>query len=210
MLIQPAFGKTMKKIILIILLVGISGCASLTRPGAPFYEMEQRDKLDKATMLQKKEKTAEAVTLLTKITEDPGVSGVTDEALFRLAILRLSSGFDADNLEQSKRFLVKLKKNYPASSWSLPALSLTEFLELSDKALQQGMKLKQQNISLTRENKELKENNLSMARELKNVKETNLNLSKEISELSLRVEKLKYLDLDMEKGNKHLRRPHFR
>jgi hypothetical protein len=200
----------MKKFILIILLIGMSGCVSLTKPGAPFYGMGQKSKLDKATMLQNQGKTADAVTLLTEITEDPGVSGVTDEALFRLGILRLSSGFEANNLEQGKKDLGRLAKDYPASSWNLLALPLTEFLALSDKALRQGKKLTQQNLSLTKENKELKENNLSMARELKNVKESNVSLSKENAELRQRVEKLKSLDLDMEKGNKHSHRPRVR
>jgi hypothetical protein len=49
-----------------------------------------------------------------------------------------------------------------------------------------------------------------MAKELRNVKEINASLSKENSGLRQRVEKLKSIDLDMEKGNKHLGRPRVR
>jgi hypothetical protein len=188
----------------------MNGCATLTKPGAPFYGMGQKDKLATASMLQKQGKTSESKNLLSEICAEPAVPGVTDEALFRLAILRLGSEFEADNIEKCKKELDRLAQDFPSSSWTQLALPLRNFLASSGKALKQGKKLSEQNKSLSKENRELKDNSLSMAKELRNVKEINASLSKENSGLRQRVEKLKSIDLDMEKGNKHLGRPRVR
>ncbi len=179
----------------------------MTKPGAPFYGLGQKDKLDKALTLQKQGKSGDAVKLLSEIVEEPAVPGVTDEALFRLGVLRIGTGFGADSIDKGKRDLDRLAKEYPASSWALLASPLKDFLTSSDKALQQGKKLSDQNASLAKENRELKENIVSMARELKSTKESHASLTKENADLRERVEKLKYIDLDLEKGSKRFRRP---
>jgi hypothetical protein len=200
----------MKKYIVIILLIGLGGCATMTKPGAPFYSVGQKGKLDKATKLLEQGKTAAAEKLLTEISNEPGVPGVTDEALLRLGILRLGSRVTTDSIEKSRKELDRLAKDFPASSWTLLSLPLRDFLASANKSKQQGKKLAEQNLSLTKENKECKENSLSMAKELKNIKDANVSLTKENTDLRQRVEKIKSLDLDMEKGSKRFGRPRAR
>lgn len=207
MLFNPSFDRNMKKIFaLIVLAAGLSGCAMMTKPGAPLYGFGQREKLDQAVLLQKQGKTDDAVKLLSGIVAEPGVKGVTDEALFRLGIMRIGAGFDAETIDKGKKYLDRLVKEYPESSWTVLASPLTVFLATSDKGLQQGKKLSEQNASLAKENRDLKENIGSLAKELKSVKESNGSLSKENADLRDRVEKLKYIDIDLEKGSKRLRK----
>ncbi len=210
MLFHPSFVKATKRLLAVILVTSLSGCAMMTSPGAPFYGMGQKDKLDKAFALQKQGKSEDAIKLLSGIVNEPGVTGVTDEALFRLGVLRIGSGFGSDSVDKGKKDLDRLAKEYPASSWTLLASPLREFLASSDKALRQGKKLSEQNVSLAKENRELKENIISMAREMKSAKESCVSLTKENADLRERVEKLKYIDLDLEKGSKRLRRHNVR
>ncbi len=200
----------MKKFALIIILViGLNGCATLSKPGAPFYGMGQKKKLSSALTFLQQGKTADAAELLSAICEEPGVPGVTDEALFRLSVLRLGSGMETTAVEQSKNDLVRLEKEYPSSSWVPLASTLREFLASTNNKLGREKKLKELNQSLSRENRELKEtnrelkeHNISLSKEQRVLKDSNLSLLKENAELRQSVEKMKSLDLDLERRPK--------
>lgn len=207
---KAAFESIMKKLALtIILVIGLSGCATLTKPGGPFYGTGQKNKLSGALTLLQQGKSADAAEVLTAICEEPGVPGVTDEALFRLSVLRLGSVMEANVVEQSKHDLERLEKEYPSSSWVPLASTLREFLASTNNKLLREKKLKDQNLSLSRENRDLKEENRglkehnnSLSKEQRLLKESNLSLLKENAELRQNVEKMKTIDLDLERRPK--------
>ena len=152
----------------------MSGCASLNQKGGIFHRYGQEKKLDKAVTLLKDGKISEATKLLTAICSESGVPGVTDEALFRLSLLRLESIQEKNGTLKAQHDLERLQKEYPSSSWTPLASSLSEFLSSADDVRQQDRKLKELNLSLTKENKELRES----------------------------IEKLKNLELEMGRGTK--------
>ncbi|HET6420945.1 MAG TPA: hypothetical protein VFG19_12345 [Geobacteraceae bacterium] len=193
----------MRKIALIIILAfGLGGCATLSQPGGPFYGVEQKKMLSDAVILLQQGKKARAAELLAAVCKAPPVPGVTDEALFRLGVLRLGPGDESKTITQSRNYLNRLVKEFPDSSWTPPALTLSGFLAGTDnklQQLQQDGKLKEVIISLTKENRELKERNASLLKEQRVLKDSNLSLLKENTELRQNVEKLKYIDLDLER-----------
>ena len=109
------------------------------------------------------------------ISAEQGVPGVTDEALFRLSLLRLGSVQDKNVVFQTKHNLERLQKEYPASSWTPLASSLAEFIDSDDDVRLQARKLKDLNGALTKENRDLHTS----------------------------IEKLKNLELEMGKGTRH-------
>ncbi|HEY6873311.1 MAG TPA: lipoprotein [Geobacteraceae bacterium] len=166
----------MKKHILIITAaLAVSGCAGLTRPGGAFYPSAQENKLDRAVTLLQQGKTSAAEGLLSAICAGPKVAGVTDEALFRLSLLQLGSGKERNGGAQALHNLERLKREYPASSWTPLAAGLTDLLASADDVRQQNRKLKELNLSLTKENKELHQS----------------------------IDKLKNLEMELGRGTKH-------
>ncbi len=188
--------------LIITVVIGLSGCATLSEPGGPFYGAEQKKMLSDAVLLLQQGKTARAAELLTAVCKAPPVPGVTDEALFRLGVLRLGSGDETKKITQSRSYLNRLVKEFPDSSWTPQASTLSGFLAGTDNRLQQiqqESRLKEVIISLTKENRELKERNASLLKEQRILKDSNLSLLKENTELRQNVEKLKYIDLDLER-----------
>ncbi len=186
-----------KNILIMILAIGMGGCAALTNPGGLLYPSGQQMKLSKAVALLQEGDSSAAAVLLNDISADPPVPGVTDEALFLLSILRLGSGGDVNNIAQAQNDLEQLGKEYPSSSWAPLATSLSGFLAAAYETRQQEDKLNESNLSLSQENKELKELNLTLTKELKAVKESNLALTKENSGLREISEKLKFENQDL-------------
>lgn len=93
----------------------------------------------------------------------PTGGGLTDEALFRLALLHLRDG-EGRGEARSLALLERLKKEYPRSSWTYQSAPLTAYLVSDEKE-------REKNILLNRENRELRQS----------------------------IDRLKNLDLEMEK-----------
>jgi hypothetical protein len=191
----------MKKSFLIIFLaLEMSGCATLTKPGGVLYHSSQKVKLSRAVTLLEQGKTMAAAELLAAICADPGVPGVTDEALFRLSLLQLESNQEKNGTIKAQNNLERLQKEYPSSSWTPLASSLSEFLSTTDDVRQQNRKFEELNLSLTKEQRVFKEQKRSLAKENSDLKEQNLSLTKENLELRQGIEKLKALELELAKG----------
>jgi hypothetical protein len=135
--------------------LALSACAGLTRPGGVLYGPAQKNKLARAITLLEEGKTSAAAELLSAISAEQGVPGVTDEALLRLSLLRLGSVQGNNGSSLAQRDLKRLQKEYPASSWTPAASSLSEFLALDEDARLQARKLKESNSALTKENRDL-------------------------------------------------------
>ncbi|KAF0220079.1 MAG: hypothetical protein FD174_1524 [Geobacteraceae bacterium] len=179
----------MKNIIMIsVIALGLNGCATMQKPDTPFYSFAQERKLSSAVRLLEEGNALAATKLLTEITNEKGVPGVTDEALFRLTLLNIRPDMEQNGFSQAHKRLERLQKEYPSSSWARTAWPLMEFLENAEEVRRQNRNLKNVNQSLTKENKELHQN----------IKELNQN----IKELNQNIERLKNLDLELEQKTK--------
>jgi len=95
-----------------------------------------------------------------------------DQALFRRALLALKPNRETIASKRGRQLLNRLKKEYPASPWSAQATPILELIEVADE--------------LSRENRDLKA--------------TNESLTDDIEELSSNIEKMKRLDMELEKS----------
>ena len=204
----------MRRYLVIVILTWVTaGCATLAGPGGIFHKQSLELKLSKAVSLQKQGDSAAAADLLAEICADKPVQGVTDEALFRLSLLRLGRG----EVEQTVKDLKHLTSRYPASTWAMPAANLTLFLasvndtpqpvvgmdeETSTLELQRGV-LNEMNLALNKRMNSLKEVNLSQKKELAALKESNHALAQENRELRQTIEKLKAVELELRAVPKH-------
>jgi hypothetical protein len=168
----------------IALALGLSACATpRTGDGGILYNYAQERKLAAAVELQKEGNLSSAIKSLAALCAEPGVPGVTDEALFRLSLLYLKNGLENDKgtPQLAQQSIERLRKEYPSSSWTGMAAPLAELLTATTELRRQNRTLKNQNQSLSRENQ---------------------SLSREAQELRQNIEKLKRLDLELEQRNK--------
>lgn len=112
-----------------------------------------------------------AARILNAVISAPPKPGVTDEALFRLALLSLKPGLDKPAAAQGQQFLKRLAKEYPNSPWTILAGPVSELINVAE---------------------ELK-------RQSKSLKGTNQSLTKEIGDLNRNLDRLKQLDVELEK-----------
>jgi len=115
---------------------------------------------------------ADARAELERVVAAPPLAGVSDEALFRLALLVLHDAGDK-GLQHSQLLLTRLKSEFPDSIWTHQAAPLEDLLD-STRSLR------------------------SRQRELKSLREQNLSLSRDNKELRQSIERLKNLDVELE------------
>jgi hypothetical protein len=161
--------------LMLALMLAITGGCSMLRSkplpetGAAF-EQERRFTGALQYLMQGKEREAEG--LLQQVVAGQALPGVTDEALFRLALLHLrEEGGKGDVHAQA--LLTRLKKEYPRSIWTRQAAPLTAYLA---------------EVGALRDSQ----------RELKTVRERNQSLIRDNKDLRQSLERLKNLDLELE------------
>lgn len=133
---------------------------------------EQERFLAGALEYLRKGKENNARILLERLREAPPLEGVTDEALFRLALLGLRDD-SGKGVRQTQELLDRLIGEFPHSTWAFQAMPLAGYL--SDA---QSIRDKQ--------------------RELKSLRDLNLSLSRDNRELRQTLERLKNLDIELE------------
>jgi TolA-binding protein len=145
-------------------------------------------------------KEREAQTLLEEVIEGKPMPGMTDEALFRLAVLHLGDE-DGNGDIQTHALLARLQKEYPNSNWTRQATPLITHLGEVDELRNAREVLNTrwvQSQSLLRESKHevktLQERNFSLVRD-------NKELQKRLDQLQKRLDRLKDLDLELEQKN---------
>lgn len=161
-----------KKTLILCLLVTCGGCAQFNRQ--TIAEMTTQERQFAAALQfihQGNEQSAR--DLLEKVVLAPGLHGVTDDALFRLALLRLRDDGNK-GLHGAYTLLARLDNEYPKSIWTYQAAPLSTYLLSVQKLFEQQ-----------RENKALRGLNYHLIRENK--------------ELNLNIEKLKNLDIELDK-----------
>jgi hypothetical protein len=115
----------------------------------------------------------EARDLLEQVVAGPPRSGVTDEALFRLSLLYLRDD-GGKGTARAQDALDRLRTDFPRSIWSHQGAPLDAYLT---------------GIRTLRDRQ----------REVKTLKELNLSLSRDNREMRQSIERLKSLDLELEK-----------
>jgi cell division protein FtsB len=166
-------------IILIAIITGLSGCATTRQSDR--YALVQQKKLILAKILLENNSTSAAKKTLTEISNASPVPGVTDEALFRLALLELETGQQKITTDKAEKDLTKLLGKFSSSSWRTHATALKGLMDNYDSALQEKAELE---------------------RTVKNLKNSNASLTKENTEMRQDLEKLKKLDLELERKKK--------
>lgn len=177
----------MKRLIAIyILLAGLSGCA--TTWSLDPNVREQQQKLTEAKKLLASNKTVYAKAVLSDITTNPVVAGVTDEAFFRLALLNLEAGQQRFATTKAGKSLDSVLSKFSSSSWTPHAISLKGLLDDYEIVAQEKAELDKSVRNLKNANAALTNANASLA--------------KENADLRQDMEKLKKLDLELEMKKK--------
>ena len=151
--------------------VSVSSVASA--PPAASAVREQERRFAGALEFLRAGKEQEARELFELVVAGPQRSGVTDEALFRLSLLYLRDDGGKGTV-RAQETLDRLRIDFPKSIWSHQAAPLDAYLA-GIKALRDRQ------------------------REVKTLKELNLSLSRDNREMRQSIERLKSLDLELEK-----------
>lgn len=161
-------------ILFFIALLTTGGCTTFTAKhdtGLTDIQLQERN-FAGALQFIRSGKEQGALELLEFVVDGPPVDGISDEALFRLALIQLRDS-RVKSVARAEKLLDRLKKEYPKSIWRYQAEPLVAFLE---------------NSSELRKNK----------RELKNLREVNVSLTRNNRELRQTIERLKELDIELE------------
>jgi polyhydroxyalkanoate synthesis regulator phasin len=155
-----------------MILTVLSGCAAL---GSGEIDIMQRypqaQNLAAANSLLESGDTAAAARTFSGIIDAGSYPGITDEALFNLALLELRPAAEQDGNARALQLLKQLGKEYPASSWTARSRHLLELLT--------GVE--------------------ELRRQVRSLKGSNQALTKEVDELNRNIDQLKKLDQDLEK-----------
>ena len=142
-------------------------------PAETSVERDQERRFAGALEFLRAGKEQEARDLLEHVVDGPPRSGITDEALFRLSLLYLRD--DASKgPARTQELLERLSDNFPRSIWARQAAPLAAYLT---------------GVRTLRDRQ----------REVKTLKELNLSLSRDNREMRQSIERLKSLDLELEK-----------
>jgi len=174
----------MKRAAILLLALSLCGGCATPRPGEKggfLQHYSESRRLDSALALLGKGDSAGAAKILEAICSGNPVPGVTDEALFRLALLSLKPSAERPATPQGHQLLRRLKKEYPNSPWTAQAAPLVELIGSAEELRRQNRNYRGANQSLTREVNEL---------------------NKSINELNKNLEQLKHLDLEIEKKSR--------
>lgn len=155
------------------LLVFVSGCASVsTKVPTPRIISVQERSFAGALEYLRTGNGQQARDLLEKVCDAPPVTGVTDEALFRLALMYLGDE-GSKGAVRAQALLERLREEFPKSSWTYQAAPLASYLA-GAKTLRDRQ------------------------RELKTLRDLNLSLSRDNRELRQSLERIKQLDIELE------------
>ena len=151
--------RALSAALLLFLIMMNSGCASIER-GTPHFVISTEERNLEAGIRELRAGNEQSAhNLLEKVVDGESRSGVTDEALFRLALLSLKEE-GGKGLLRAQVLLEKLADKYPDSIWTRQSAQLLSHL-VEVKALRNRQRelkaLKEQNLSLSRDNKEMRQ-----------------------------------------------------
>jgi hypothetical protein len=141
-----------------LLLLSLAGCTAFKEMQTTVVNRyDVSTKLSAAVKELEQGRTTVAATILEALVAEPGVKGVTDEALFRLSLLRLPHE-EKDGSMPSILYLERLRRDYRDSVWTQQSKPLLDLLHGIADIKKQNRSLKSLNSSLTKDNKELLQN----------------------------------------------------
>lgn len=136
--------------LLLVLVMMTAGCAGRDGRGSCFIALSGQERiLDEARDRLRAGNVQQARSLLEKVVEGESTADVSDEALFRLALLNLNDD-GAKGLPRSQALLEKLAATYPDSAWTRQSAPLLSHLS-------EHRVLRNRNYSLSRDNKEMRQ-----------------------------------------------------
>jgi hypothetical protein len=166
--------------VVMVLLLALGGGCAVTKPPPSIKPpppvvpviSEQERSFAGALVYLKAGKEQQARELLERVVTLPAISGITDEALFRLALLsiREETGKVAT---RAQSLLEQLENDFPASVWTSQAAPLAAYLA---------------GVRIPRDRQ----------KEIKTLRDHNLSLSRDIRELRQTIERLKSLDMELD------------
>jgi hypothetical protein len=144
-----------------------------TAPAEVSAGRDQERRFDGALELLRTGREKEARDMLDIVVAGPSRSGVTDEALFRLSLLYLRDDSGKGPV-RTQELLDRLIEEYPRTLWAHQGAPLAAYLT---------------GVRTLRDRQ----------REVRTLKELNLSLSRDNREMRQSIERLKSLDLELEK-----------
>lgn len=140
---------------IIFLGLGLLGCSTFKGMQPSVMDRyEANRKLSSAMQEMERGRFPAAIAIFEEIIVAPEIKGVTDEAIFRLSLLKLLYD-EKEGTSSSLRYLELLRSNFPESTWTQQSKPLYEFVKGAVEVRKQNRSLKIHNLSLTRDNKEL-------------------------------------------------------
>ncbi|ACH39548.1 HAMP domain protein [Citrifermentans bemidjiense Bem] len=127
--------------------------------------------LDQAVRAIQRKDTQGAARRLKTIVNQRDVPGVTDEALFRLALLSMNPSMERPASERGIQLLKRLKRDFPRSSWAVQAEPLLELVDVAEN-------LKAQSRSLSNAKEAVDAENRDLATKLKQLKRLDMELER--------------------------------
>lgn len=152
----------------------LAGCAGFeVRTPAYLSFSGQKRSLGEAVAALRSGDEPEARRQLESIIDGAPVDGVTDEALFRLALLNIKDDSGKSSY-RSLALLDQLNGTWPDSLWARQAAALRLHLTEIKSLRYRQRELKNQNLSLSRDNRELRQS-------LERLKQLDLELEQKIT-----------------------------
>lgn len=182
---------------LLLLVAFLGGCSILKGKPTPVTDatVEQERHFAEALQYLKGGKEREAQASLEQVIASQPLPGVTDEALFRLALLHLQDESGKGDIH-ANALLALLKKEYPHSIWAQQSAPLIPYLD--------GVAALRESNSALNAQWELSQSQLRESqREVKALRERNHLLLHDNKELQKRLDRLKNLDLEIEQKAIH-------
>ena len=143
------------------ILLAALGCMAQTITGCSTIgiKSDQHQQLAKSVQLLQTGNQHQASNILEQVIATTPEDGVTDEALFRLALLQLTEEtVRKGSTARSQALLERLRTEYPDSPWTQQSKALTDWLTGTRTAREQANQLLRENRDLARENRELRQN----------------------------------------------------
>jgi hypothetical protein len=146
---------------MLVVILNLAGCSAFTVISDSYSDgaISQERNFAGALQCLRKGKEQKAFELFEQVVAGTKIQGITDEALFRLAVLQLRDS-SAKSVARAEKLLVRLKKEFPKSIWRHQAEPLLSFIESSvdlRKSQRELRTLRELNVSLTRNNRELRQ-----------------------------------------------------
>ena len=161
----------------IIAIMALGGCSTMGSSSS-YHENSQEQRLIDGIQVLRTGDLRHSHDLFEQVVKAPPLVGVTDEALFRLALLQLAEDEGRGGTSRTQPLLELLQKEYPQSPWTPQATILLTWLG----DLKSNRERDRERIShLIRENRELLRENRELRQNIERLKNIDLDIERKRS-----------------------------